>query len=129
MRRILKRRICTSCGRVLPLRGFYGRRGVCRECLSKRASGAYLRRTRAQSDFVCRQCGRPRRADQASTYATNLCRACHAENLLRKKREAPEVLKCHVCGETKQKAEFEKYSLTRCKRCASLAQRKEIDDE
>ena len=114
----LERR-CPSCGEVRSVRDFYHGRAVCKLCVGTQASRAYTIRTIFQGDFVCRQCGLRRTAEQASSYAENLCRTCHAENLRKKKEAAPALLKCRHCGRTKPKDEFARYSLTCCKVCAA----------
>ena len=118
----MKRR-CKKCGLVKPLRMFYPGRLICRECVGARAKRVYRVRTAFPdgAPFVCRQCGETKPATERSTYARDLCKKCHAVNLLEKKAAAPERLTCRVCGETKPKAEFERYSVTRCKACAAHA--------
>lgn len=118
-----ERRYCPQCGEVRDARDFYRGRAVCRFCVAERLSRAYVVRTRFRGDFICRQCGRLRPPDQASSYAENLCRHCHAENLRARKAVAPAVLKCRICGLKKPKEEFERYSLTRCKACAARVAR------
>lgn len=129
--RQFKRKLCRECGEVRNIRDFYKGRGICKSCVREQESRAYMVRTRFQEDFICRQCGKPRRSDQASSYANDLCRHCHSANLLARKAKAPEVLKCRFCGEKKPKEEFERYSITRCKTCAAhiAKERKEKYDE
>jgi hypothetical protein len=126
-----RRKVCKECGEVRSVRDFYKNRGVCKECVGEHESRAYTVRTRFQEAFICRQCGRPRRAEQASSYANDLCKACHSANLLARKAKAPSVLRCRFCGEKKPKEEFERYSITRCKACAAhiAKERKEKFDE
>lgn len=123
-------KVCRECGEVRGIRDFYRGRGVCKRCVREHESRVYTVRTKFQEDFVCRQCGKPRRADQASSYANDLCKACHSANLLARKEAAPDILTCRFCGEEKLKSEFERYSITRCKACAArLAKMKREENE
>ena len=125
-------KVCKECGEVRSVRDFYRNRGVCKACVKAHEARAYLVRTRFQGDFVCRQCGRQRLQSQASSYANDLCKACHCANLLARKEAASAVLTCRFCGEKKPKQEFERYSITRCKACAARlakSNRKEKEDE
>ena len=122
---MIRSRLCVKCGEEKPITAFYRtRKNVCKDCLGERARRRYVVRTAFQDDFVCRQCGKPKRADQASSYASALCKSCHAANLLRKKAAAPDVLTCRVCGRALPKDQMERYSLTRCKECATKAVQK-----
>ena len=118
----MKRR-CKKCGLIKPLRMFYPGRQICRQCVGMQAKRAYVVRTAFPdgATFVCRRCGETKPTAAMSTYARDLCKACHAADLLAKKAAAPDVLRCRQCGETKPKEEFERYSVTRCKVCAARA--------
>ena len=127
-----RRKVCKECGEVRSVRDFYKNRGVCKKCVGDHESRVYMMRTRFQDDFTCRQCGRKRRAEQASSYANDLCKACHSANLLTRKAKAPSVLRCRFCGEKKPKEDFERYSITRCRACAAQiakSNRMEKEDE
>lgn len=76
-------------------------------------------RFRDGGSFVCKQCGKLRTAEQASTYAENLCRLCHAANLLLRKEAAEDYLLCRSCGQILPKKDFAKYSITKCRACAA----------
>ena len=123
------RRYCPSCEKVRSIRDFYRGRAICKFCVGEQASRSYTIRTVFQDDFICRQCGLKRTADQASSYAENLCRTCHAENLRKKKEAAPALLKCRHCGRKKPKGEFSRYSLTCCKVCAARLARERKKQE
>lgn len=127
-----RRRVCRECGEVRSVRDFYKNRGICKTCVNEREARAYMVRTRFQEDFVCRRCGKTKKSEQASSYANDLCKACHAANLLARKEAAPDILTCRFCGEQKPKHDFERYSITRCKACAARlakSNRKEKDYE
>lgn len=114
-----KTRICAECGELKRTGAFYRGRRICKSCMIRRASQLYTVRAWLPGDsFICRQCGKLKSPEEASTYARNLCKTCHAENLRRKWELAPDALKCHACKLTKPKTEFSRYSTTRCKACA-----------
>lgn len=114
-------RQCRVCGKRKPSCEFYANRAVCRSCMSRKAGLRYTVRTRFRDggSFVCKQCGKLRTAEQASTYAENLCRLCHASNLLLRKETAEDYLLCRSCGRILPKEDFVKYSMTKCRACAS----------
>lgn len=114
-----KTRICAECGELKRSGAFYRGRRICKACMIRRASRLYTVRAWLPGDsFICRRCGKLKSPEEASSYACNLCKNCHAENLRRKWELAPDTLKCRTCKLTKPKTEFSCYSTTRCKACA-----------
>lgn len=118
---------CRKCNQWKDASDFYpGDPGICRGCRRRMSRVGYWLEAHPPelADFTCRDCGRVFPGEERSKGGTRLCRGCYRAELLRRKAEAPEVLTCRHCRQEKPKAEFEKYSITRCRACAILATRK-----
>lgn len=118
-------RVCHRCGEPGGARAYYkGRKWVCKKCLRKANMNNYTIRTLTRKgEFTCRNCGGVYPPSMQTSAIKEVCRKCYNDILLLRKAEAPDMLTCRGCGETKPKEDFEKYSVTRCKMCANRKSR------